>query len=348
MRTAILTLALAIAVGARGAEEPPPPPEKAQEPWSLDLTVHDFGIGIGNSKHVDGLRLNFRDVAPYTVHGVSVTVWTPAETAEGEVDGLAIGVPMAGAPTLHGLAVGFGVAVLREADGVGLGILGAGSGGPLRGVFAGGFGVGAGGDIAGIALGGLGAGCGGDVRWILIGGLAAGCAGDMTGIALGGLAAGAGRRLRGIALGGLAAGSAAGVDGIAVGGLGVGSGGDLQGIAVGGLGIGFGGTIRGLAVAALGVAAARIRGAVAALAAGGQDVEGVVIAPAYFDAINDGQFTGFSVSAFNRIRGDQRGLVIGIVNYAARLHGVQIGLLNWADNNPSGLKILPIANAHFD
>ncbi len=34
--------------------------------------------------------------------------------------------------------------------------------------------------------------------------------------------------------------------------------------------------------------------------------------------------------------------------YAANLHGVQIGLVNWADNNPSGLKILPIANAHFD
>jgi hypothetical protein len=58
--------------------------------------------------------------------------------------------------------------------------------------------------------------------------------------------------------------------------------------------------------------------------------------------------TGLSVSAFNRIRGEQRGLAIGIVNYAESLHGMQIGLLNWAENNPSGLKILPVANAHFD
>src|SRR5689334_14653659 len=63
---------LALAVGspfAVRAEEPPPPPDAEagqEQPWSLDLTVHDFGIGIGNSKRVNGLRFNFRDVAPFT------------------------------------------------------------------------------------------------------------------------------------------------------------------------------------------------------------------------------------------------------------------------------------------
>ena len=38
---------------------------------------------------------------------------------------------------------------------------------------------------------------------------------------------------------------------------------------------------------------------------------------------------------------------IGLVNYASELHGVQIGLLNWAGNNET-LKLFPILNAHFE
>jgi hypothetical protein len=43
----------------------------------------------------------------------------------------------------------------------------------------------------------------------------------------------------------------------------------------------------------------------------------------------------------------QRGLSIGIFNHADNLHGVQIGVLNFAGNNPEGLKILPLLNVHF-
>ncbi len=87
---------------------------------------------------------------------------------------------------------------------------------------------------------------------------------------------------------------------------------------------------------------------IAALAAGGEDVSGVAIAPAYFHVGKNGSLTGFSVSAVNRILGEQHGLAIGIVNYAAILHGVQIGVVNYAGNNPTGLKLLPVLNAHFD
>jgi hypothetical protein len=73
-----------------------------------------------------------------------------------------------------------------------------------------------------------------------------------------------------------------------------------------------------------------------------------VIAPAYFHLAEGGKVEGVSISAFNRVLGEQRGLAIGLVNYASRLHGVQIGLVNWADNNPTGLKVLPVANAHFE
>jgi hypothetical protein len=112
--------------------------------------------------------------------------------------------------------------------------------------------------------------------------------------------------------------------------------------------VGAGGSIAGVAVGGLGVGAPRIRGLVAGLGVGGEDVRGVVIAPAYFYIPEDGRFTGVSISAFNRIRGQQNGLVIGIVNYTPDLHGVQLGLVNWAGNNRAGLKLLPVANAHFD
>ena len=281
---------LASAPLARAEEPPPPPPARGEKPapaytpWSLDLTVDDFGIGIGNSKHVDGLRLNFRDVAPFTVHGINLTLWMPAERGGGDVIGLALGIPVTGAATLRGLGVGLlGLVITDELDGVGIAGLGLGSGKSLRGIFVGGLGVGSGGDIDGLAIGGLGIGAK-----------------------------------------------------------------HMRGVVVGGLGIGAGGSIEGLAVAGLGIGSPRIRGVVAALAAGGQDVAGAVIAPAFFDLMPDGKITGVSVSAFNRIRGDQRGLAIGIVNYARWLHGVQIGLVNIAGNNPSGLKVLPIVNAHLD
>jgi hypothetical protein len=160
LQTAIVVLTLALATVARAQEAQPQ--GAPDEPWSLDLTVHDFGIGIGNSKQIHGLRLNFRDVAPFTVHGVNATVWSPSERGAGDVTGLALGIPVTGAGTLRGLGLGFGL------------------------------------------------------------------------------------------------------------------------------------------------------------------------------------------SAFNRIRGEQRGLAIGILNYTPNLHGVQIGLVNWAGNNPSGLKLLPIVNAHLD
>lgn len=58
-----------------------------------------------------------------------------------------------------------------------------------------------------------------------------------------------------------------------------------------------------------------------------------------------GTLRGVSVSAVNRIRGQQRGLTIGIVNIAEELHGLQLGLVNIA-RNKSSFSVLPIANFH--
>jgi len=56
---------------------------------------------------------------------------------------------------------------------------------------------------------------------------------------------------------------------------------------------------------------------------------------------------GFSLAAYNRIYGEQKGLTIGIVNFAEELSGIQLGLINIANNNSGIFKILPFVNAHF-
>jgi hypothetical protein len=59
------------------------------------------------------------------------------------------------------------------------------------------------------------------------------------------------------------------------------------------------------------------------------------------------RMTGFSFAAYNRTYGVQQGLVVGIFNHAEGLRGVQIGLLNYVENNPPWARILPIINANF-
>jgi hypothetical protein len=55
---------------------------------------------------------------------------------------------------------------------------------------------------------------------------------------------------------------------------------------------------------------------------------------------------GVSVAAYNYVA-QQRGLTIGIYNDARNLKGIQLGLINRARNNSSGLRWLPLVNAHF-
>ena len=80
------------------------------------------------------------------------------------------------------------------------------------------------------------------------------------------------------------------------------------------------------------------------MAVGAEDVRGLVIAPAYFRIANGGQMRGVNISAYKNVRGTQRGLAIGIFNYARTLDGLQIGLLNYARNKPRGTRLLPIVN----
>ena len=87
--------------------------------------------------------------------------------------------------------------------------------------------------------------------------------------------------------------------------------------------------------------------AAAGLGVGGGDVAGIVATPGFMRIEERGRFRGVAAAGFNYVKGEQRGLTIGVVNYARRLHGVQIGLLNIARNNPPGLRFLPLVNVNL-
>lgn len=118
----------------------------------------------------------------------------------------------------------------------------------------------------------------------------------------------------------------------------------MTGLHVAGVGVGAGGTLRGITLAGVGVGAPRIEGFAGALAVGGTDVHGLVVAPAYFRIIEGGQMRGVNISAFNDVRGTEQGLAIAIFNYARVLDGCQIGLLNYAGNKSGLSRLLPILN----
>ncbi len=364
---------------------------------SLDLTINGTGLSIGDSRRVKGIRLNYRDTRLDRVDGLNATIWYPYEGGEGDVNGIALGLPVTGGRHIRGIVLGAGVGVSDNLSGIGAAALGIGGGGDIKGIFVaglgtgsggnvtglsvGGLGVGAGGELRGIMIGGLGAGAGGSVKGLLVGGLGGGTGGDLQGVAIGGLGVGAGGRLNGIMIGGLGAGGGSGGKGILVGGLGAGVGGDYKGIAVGGagvgaggdftglavggagvgvggdgkgifiggLGVGSGGSLRYLSIGGLGVGAPTISGvAVGGLGVGGQHLNGLMVGVYTVRIIEGGTLRGVGVSSFNDIRGSQRGLTIGLVNHAWRLHGMQIGVINIVKNNPSGRRVLPLVNWNFD
>ena len=118
-----------------------------------------------------------------------------------------------------------------------------------------------------------------------------------------------------------------------------------------GIGIGAGRKLIGLNIAGVAIGAPKIYGVSVAPIIGGNYVEGLNVAPLYFTIKSDqeklGIQKGVAISGFNHIRGEQRGLTIGILNIANHLEGYQIGLINIARSNRKGLKVLPIFNGPF-
>lgn len=312
---------------------------------SLDLALNGIGISIGDSEEITGVRLNFRDRHMRRVTGINATIWMPYDGRGGDVKGLALGLPLTGADNIEGIGYGLlGVGANESITGIAFGGLGAGAGQDLKGIAFGGLGVGAGRDVVGITSGGLGAGAGRDLKGISMGSLGAGAGRDAVGVIMGGLGAGAGQDMKGIVIAGLGAGAGRDFTGIAISGIGAGAGHDFTGISLSGIGTGAGGTLKGLHMAGIGVGANTVRGIMlSGLAAGGYDVKAFSFAPAYFVIEDGGVQQGVSISAFNRIKGDQDGLTIGIVNWARNLNGFQIGLLNFAGNKDR-MRWMPFVN----
>jgi len=288
------------------------------------------GIGFGNLPKFTGIRFNFKDRDVEKITGINTTIWTTKDDSyqTGTVNGLSLGLPLAmGHDNQNGISIGLGVGTTRNLTGINVGILGAGSGDNITGLNIGGLGIGSGGNLKGITIVGLGAGCGGNVSGFNFGGLGIGAGGNLSGFTFGG--------------------------------LGIGAGGYIRGLTLAGIGIGAGEEIKGITIAGIGIGSKKVTGLTISAAVGGMDVKGIMIAPAWLRIgdhqklddgtieVKEGTMTGLSISAYNKIRGDQKGVAIGVVNYSTRVKGIQFGLINIVKENPKGLRVLPIFNTRF-
>lgn len=312
---------------------------------SLDIPTDEFGISIGNSKEFTGLRINFRDRHVKRISGINVTLWRASENESARISGLSLGLMPEGGQ-LKGVQLGLvGVSAADRVDGISIGLLGAGGGNSINGIAIGGLGAGSGRSMKGIMIGGLGAGSGGDVTGIAFGGFGVGAGGNLKGIGVGLLGAGAGGNVTGIMLGGLGVGSGGDMTGFGMGLLGTGAAKRMKGIFLGGLGVGSGESLTGIAVGGLGAGAPSITGIViGGIGVGGAEIRGATFSLGRVKLEEDGYFRGLTVSPFNQILGTQRGLSLGIYNYARELHGLQLGLINYVRDNPKYLRVLPILN----
>ncbi len=108
----------------------------------------------------------------------------------------------------------------------------------------------------------------------------------------------------------------------------------MTGLAVSAGGIGAGDKIAGIALGGVMVFAPEMTG-LSVSALNGVSMGGAIPVGrkkgSWFHKVND-RFTGVSV---------------GLVNFTRELHGVQVGLLNYAGNNPGWARLLPVVNAHL-
>jgi len=340
----------------------------------FSIPAKKWGIGFGNLPTYTGIRLNTIDKDVELIKGINITGWITDdfEGQTGSFYGLGIGLPMAmGTENRYGVSVGlFATGAVEDVWGINISGLATG-GNNVYGVNIAGLATGAGENIAGINIGGLAVGSGNNVYGINIGGLAVGSGNNVAGLNISAMAVGAGNNVSGITVGVLAAGAGSKMKGFNLGGLAIGAGEDLIGINIGGLAVGAGEkvlglnmsviavgageTLAGINIAGIALGAPKVKGFSLAAAVGGSQVTGVIIAPVYFtvrgsgfdDLDNEPIMTGLSISAFNHIQGIQKGVTIGIFNYAHKVKGIQIGLLNYNRNNPKGLRLLPIFNTEF-
>ncbi len=312
------------------------------------------------------------------VNGFAFGVVAPA--AE-EINGIALGI--GGIMTksrLRGLSIG-GLGVVSEGDifGITLAGLGTVAKGDLEGINIGGLGCVSQGSITGGSFALLGLVGKGNVTGISISGLGTVAGGTMAGVNVGGLGLVGKDGLYGMNFGGMGTVSQGTVGGLNVGGLAiVGQEGvvginvasmaivategpltflNLSGLAVVGLEGIYGVSVAGAGIVSkndiiglnLTLGDLRTDGAI-----GGFSVAGYRTKADRFTGIGltlvttqVGEMQGAVTGFYNRFDRSMSGLAIGIVNDATALFGVQLGLINIADNNPFPFRVLPILNVHL-
>jgi hypothetical protein len=310
------------------------------------------GVGIGvvgiapNSLSGVGISGGYLHGSRMTGLLMSSVVHADSVSAEqrGSVRGIAIGaLSVASDHRIRGVAI----APMVDANGW--------NSGTIEGITAGGF-VGAGMSVSGVTASGI-------LRTRRASGVSIGLLGvrarDFTN-ARRRTPVDGGTGLRGITLAGLTA-SGDSIVGITAAGLSVSgerirgitvspfrvTGTRLSGITVGGVFTQGAESLHGVA-AGLVVASPDLRGIAAGMVVGGGNVTGVSVAALGIAVEQAGTMHGLAVSPFNVMHGTQRGLSIGLLNSARNLHGVQIGLINIAQNNPKGRRVLPLINWHRD
>jgi hypothetical protein len=353
----VLTLLAASTTLGQGGNPP------SEESDSFDLTIANTGLSFGNGQDMNGVRIAWRDGDFIRVNGLNLSLWLPYDNPSGEVSGISLGVLGPGARRLRGLSIGLGGVVADESmDGINLGGLGLVSQGTMRGVNLAGLGLVAQGSAAGLNVGGLGVVSQGSLIGVNLAGLGLVGQRDLIGLNIGGLGTVTQGDVFGFNVGGLGVVTQGDVAGFTVAGLGVVSQAEVQGVTISGLGVVSQSGITGLNVAGVGfvtqqpltgfsatIGMARseqaIRGMTfAAYRLKAPEITGVNLAIAWTES---DELTGLTIAGYNRTYGLQQGLVIGIFNHAEELLGVQIGLLNHVENNPSWARFLPLFNANF-
>jgi len=361
MRACVAAVLLAVALPTTGfAQETE---DEGPGGSALNLGISGSGLSFGNSHRWNGIRFNIIDRDVERINGLNVTFWRSKYNEWAEYNGISVGIAPEGG-WFRGLNVGIGALVAhRELVGLNVAGLGLVSNGDMIGINIAGLGTVANRDMRGLNIAGLGTVANRSMYGLNIAGLGTVANRSMYGLNIAGLGTVANRNMAGISIAGLGTVANRDMRGINIAGLGVVANGSMEGITVAGLAAVANRGITGIAVAGLGVVATgrpitgvavtvgELRGEVAirGFAVGGyrvrtEDMRGWSAAVAWTKI---GELHGFSVAGFNYIYGNQRGLTIGIFNYAQELNGIQIGLLNYAGNNKGIAKLLPIVNAHL-
>ncbi len=330
---------------------------------SLDLTVAKTGLSFGNGQDMNGIRFAWRDGHFERVNGLNLSAWIPYDTLSGEVNGVSFGILGPAAQQMRGLSIGLvGVLANTSMEGINLGGLGLVSQGVMTGVNLSGLGLVAQGTVTGITFGGLGVVSQGSIIGINIAGLGLVAQHDLRGVNIGGLGTVAQGDISGLSISGLGLVTQGEIAGCSVAGLGIVSKGMMYGLNIAGLGVVGQEGITGVNVAGLGcVAMKEIAGVsitvgmvrsergITGVTIGGYRLKAPVITGANVSVLwtESTELTGVTVAGYNRTFGMQQGLVVGIFNHTETLLGVQIGLLNYVEDNPSWARILPFINANF-